>query len=284
MPTNGLFVADVLDPNFSVELDETNAPVLVGTVSATTTDFVVTMYAYNASGDAKINFIDDAGKPVVGAPIATMGGQVGDAFSYDPPAIPGYVYNGGTVNGVLTDTLQVIDVVYTRVETKVTVSYVNEQGEKLQDDSVFTGKFGEVSSFKAPEISGYDLIQKDGENFTSTSKEIAVKHGESDQQVTLVYRNQVATTPVTPVPTPEPTPVTSTTEESKADQKEELPKTGTQETTTTQTTQNKAATPAKETALPKTGEKSNIALLAVGTAFVAMAAFVFKKKRETKEV
>lgn len=69
LPTNGYFVVDTpVDSGFFVELDADLNPYLVGPVTAATTNFTVTMRAFNASGDAQINFVDEAGNPVAGAP------------------------------------------------------------------------------------------------------------------------------------------------------------------------------------------------------------------------
>ncbi|WP_321387330.1 hypothetical protein, partial [uncultured Enterococcus sp.] len=58
LPTNGYFVVDTpVGSGFSVELDASNNPVLVGEITSASADFTVTMRAFNASGDAQINFV-----------------------------------------------------------------------------------------------------------------------------------------------------------------------------------------------------------------------------------
>ncbi|MBL1225415.1 MucBP domain-containing protein [Enterococcus sp. BWR-S5] len=187
LPTNGYFVVDTpVGSGFSVELDASNNPVLVGEVTSASADFTVTMRAFNASGDAQINFVDEAGNAVAGAPSVMLGGEVGDVVSYDPPVIPGYTYSGGTVSVTLTDTLQTVNVVYTRIETTLTVTYLDQAGNQLIADETYTGKFGEVYEFTPASFSGLELISMNGAPFTTADLPIVVSMGETDQHMVLV--------------------------------------------------------------------------------------------------
>lgn len=260
LPTNGYFVVDTpVGSGFSVELDENMNPYLVGTVTAATADFTVTMRAFNASGDAQINFVDEAGNPVAGAPSVMLGGEVGDVVSYDPPVIPGYTYSGGTVSVTLTDALQTIDVVYTRIETTLTVTYLDEAGNQLIADETYTGKFGEVYAFTPASFSGLELISLNGAPFSSADLPITVEMGETDQHMVLVYGVPAVEVPGSPGQPSQVQPV-NTVVEVRPEVKPVY---------------------AKKT-LPETGEKENMVAAAAGMILVAQAAYILKKKKENE--
>ncbi|WP_086348382.1 MucBP domain-containing protein [Candidatus Enterococcus clewellii] len=271
LPTNGYFVVDTpVNSGFSVELDENLNPYLVGTVTAATTDFTVTMRAFNASGDAQINFVDEAGNPVNGAPNVMLGGEVGEVVSYDPPVIPGYTYSGGTVSVTLTDTLQEIPVVYTRVETKLTVTYLDTAGNPLIADETYTGKYGEVYAFTPASFSGLELISFNGAPFSEADLPITVTMGETDQHFVLVYGAPVVIDEPAPYEPSQIDPVVPVVEEVRP----------AVQPMATKEVKPKSAKVKKS--LPETGEKENMVVAAAGMILVAQAAYVLKKKKENE--
>ena len=262
LPTNGYFVLDTpVDSGFSVELDENVNPILVGTLTADSKDFEVIMRPFNASGDAQINFIDEEGNPVIGAPNVLLGGEVGDQYSYDPPVLAGYTYSGGTVTGTLTDTLQTIDVVYTRVQTNVTFLYVDEAGNQIPEliPDTFQVKYGEIWDVTPAKASDWELVSVNGQPYTEADLPIVVTGGEADQTFVLAHRQkgaEVIVDPVTPpaaaVATPAVTPALAT-----------------------------PPLKVERGTLPKTGEEENSIIASVaGVMVVAQAAYVLKKKHE----
>lgn len=270
LPTNGYFVVDTpVNSGFSVELDENLNPYLVGTVTAATTNFTVTMRAFNASGDAQINFVDEAGNPVNGAPNVMLGGEVGEVVSYDPPVIPGYTYSGGTVSVTLTDTLQEIPVVYTRVETTLTVTYLDTAGNRLiEKDEIYTGKYGEVYAFTPASFSGWELISFNGAPFSEADLPITVTMGETDQHFVLVYGERTVIAEPAPYEPSQIDPVVPVVEEVRP---------------AVQPMATKEVKPAKaKKSLPETGEKENMVVAAAGMILVAQAAYVLKKKKENE--
>lgn len=240
---------------FEVVYDpDSDAAYFIGALDANVPYLSVTVRLVDLAGEVAVNFVDDAGNPVIGAAIVTLGGEVGDVVTYTPAEIAGYTYNGGDVTVTLTEEEQEVTVVYERVTTNLTVICQDEAGNKLMEDQVFEGKFAEMYTLTPARISGYTLQSANG---AAVDGPINIEFTESDQTMVLVYSKHV--TPVVPA---EPE-ITPTTPEPQIE------------------TMNAPKAAVEEKELPETGEgQANGMLTVIGTMMVVSMAYIVKKKHD----
>ncbi|GAB6092382.1 MucBP domain-containing protein [Furfurilactobacillus curtus] len=136
-----------------------------------------------------INYVDAAGNQL--SPSDTLSDQVvGTMASATAKNIDGYTVDQATKTANVTDSGATITFVYTKnapAQSTVTIHFVDENGNKLDNDLTLTGTTGDNFSFAAPsEINGYDLVGDSSINgmYTAGGSDITVKYAKH------VYANQ----------------------------------------------------------------------------------------------
>ena len=143
-------------------------------------------------GSVVANYVDEEGN-VISDQVITIG-NIGDPYSTEQKAIPGYTFKEiqGSASGQFTDKEQTVTYVYTKdpvVGGSVLVKYVDEAGNTLSDNVVKSGNIGDDYSTEQKAIPGYTFKEVQG----SASGQFTDK----EQTITYVYtKNSV--TPVKP--------------------------------------------------------------------------------------
>ena len=220
-----------------------------------------------AGGNVTVKYVDGAGNTI--SDNVVKSGNIGDDYSTDQKAIPGYTFKEvqGSASGQFTDKEQTITYVYTKdpvAGANVTAKYVDENGKTISDDVVKNGNVGDSYTTEQKAIPGYTFKAVQGNptgQFTSDA-----------QTVTYIYTKN-SLTPVKPT-----------------------------EPGTTQTNENNTETPVKNTtnvslhnnvstlgsvsttnekSLPTTGEKpANWAVVVGGLITLTAATVLYLLKRK----
>lgn len=264
----GYVVSAISDASFFSSYDSTTKLARIyGTLSPAVTDLTVTV-APTTEASVLINFVDAAGDPMINQSSVLLTGVSGDAYKYQTPTITGYSGGGTELTGTYTDELVSIDVVYTPVETTLTVVYLDEAGNKLKDDETFTGKYGEVYNLTPAWFVGLDLLSLNGTAMTEADLPVEVTMTDADQTFTFVFGKRVTyvpapVDPVAPLADPIADPAPNVTQPVSV-------------------AVTKVADPAPlQDKLPETGTKENSMLITMaGIALVVQGAYVFKKRQE----
>ena len=158
-----------------------------GSASGTFTDQAQTVtYVYTkdpvAGGDVTAKYVDTDGNAISDNVIQS--GSIGDAYSTEQKAIPGYTFKEvqGSASGQFTDKEQTITYVYTKdpvAGANVTAKYVDENGKTISDDVVKNGNVGDSYTTEQKAIPGYTFKEIQG----SASGQFTDK----EQTVTYVY-------------------------------------------------------------------------------------------------
>ena len=145
-----------------------------------------------AGGNVTVKYVDGAGNTI--SDNVVKSGNIGDDYSTDQKAIPGYTFKEvqGSASGQFTDQEQTVTYVYTKdpvAGANVTAKYVDENGKTISDDVVKNGNIGDDYSTEQKAIPGYTFKEVQG----SASGQFTDK----EQTITYVYtKNSV--TPVKP--------------------------------------------------------------------------------------
>ena len=221
-----------------------------------------------AGANVTAKYVDEAGKTI--SDDVVKNGNVGDSYTTEQKAIPGYTFKEiqGSASGQFTDQEQTVTYVYTKdpvAGANVTAKYVDENGKTISDDVVKNGNIGDDYSTEQKAIPGYTL------NFIKYSAS-GGQFTDKEQTITYVYTKNS----VTPVKPTEPG--------------------------TTQTNENNTETPVKNTtnvslhnnvstlgsvsttnekSLPTTGEKpANWAVVVGGLITLTAATVLYLLKRK----
>ena len=121
-------------------------------------------------------------------------GNIGDDYSTDQKAIPGYTFKEvqGSASGQFTDQEQTVTYVYTKDPVaggNVTVKYVDGAGNTISDNVVKSGNIGDDYSTDQKAIPGYTFKEVQG----SASGQFT----DQEQTVTYIYTKN-SLTPVKP--------------------------------------------------------------------------------------
>ena len=260
-----------LDDNYWVTLflDSNNIDLELKTSAGTVTvfDSEKVVELPENEGSVVANYVDEEGN-VISDQVITIG-NIGDPYSTEQKAIPGYTFKEiqGSASGQFTDKEQTVTYVYTKdpvVGGNVTAKYVDGAGNTLSDNVVKSGNIGDDYSTEQKAIPGYTFKEVQG----SASGQFT----DQEQTITYVYTKNS----VTPVKPTEPG--------------------------TTQTNENNTETPVKNTtnvslhnnvstlgsvsttnekSLPTTGEKpANWAVVVGGLITLTAATVLYLLKRK----
>ena len=144
-------------------------------------------------GSVLVKYVDEAGNTL--SDNVVKSGNIGDDYSTEQKAIPGYTFKEvqGSASGQFTDQEQTVTYVYTKdpvAGANVTAKYVDENGKTISDDVVKNGNIGDDYSTEQKAIPGYTL------NFIKYSAS-GGQFTDKEQTITYVYtKNSV--TPVKP--------------------------------------------------------------------------------------
>ncbi|MDB7636267.1 MucBP domain-containing protein, partial [Lactococcus garvieae] len=100
-------------------------------------------------GSATIEYVYADGSQA--AEPGAQSGRVGADYGFDAPDKPGYTktVTGDALSGILGDQPKHIIVTYTPIEQTIEVHHVDEQGNKLADDTTMTGVTGDTATAEA---------------------------------------------------------------------------------------------------------------------------------------
>ena len=146
-----------------------------------------------AGANVTVKYVDENGKTI--SDDVVKNGNIGDDYSTEQKAIPGYTFKEvqGSASGQFTDQEQTVTYVYTKdpvAGANVTAKYVDENGKTISDDVVKNGNIGDDYSTEQKAIPGYTL------NFIKYSAS-GGQFTDKEQTITYVYtKNSV--TPVKP--------------------------------------------------------------------------------------
>ncbi|MCQ2457389.1 MAG: MucBP domain-containing protein, partial [Clostridia bacterium] len=101
----------------------------------------------------------------------------GEQFHIPSPVIPGYTVDIRIVEGTMGTRDVVYDVIYTPVEHKLVIRYVDEDGEPVHNPHTETHKTGEHYEVESPDIEGY----------TTTTKIVEGDMPGHDTVITVIY-------------------------------------------------------------------------------------------------
>lgn len=117
-----------------------------------------------------------------------INGQIGDEFEIEKPNIPGYKVDKvvGEEKGHIDEDVKVIKVVYDPIknneglESSVIAKYVDENGNTIHFDNLYSGQVGSQYTTKSETIKGYKLVKIEG-----NQKGV---YGDNIKVVTYVYK------------------------------------------------------------------------------------------------
>jgi len=135
-----------------------------------------------AGGTVTARYVDESGNPITEN--AVFIGNVGESYTTEQKIIAGYTYKEvqGNPTGTFTEEEQIVTYVYTKNPVAggtVTARYVDESGNPITENAVFTGNVGENYTTEPKIIVGYTFKEVQGK---STGIFI-----ESEQTITYVY-------------------------------------------------------------------------------------------------
>ncbi|OTN88921.1 hypothetical protein A5819_001413 [Enterococcus sp. 7E2_DIV0204] len=190
-------------------------------------------------------YVDNKGNVISGDVVLTD--NVGEKYTTEQKKIVGYTFKEvqGNASGIFTDQEQTVTYVYTKNSVAggtVTTRYVDESGNPISENTVFTGNIGESYTTEQKIIADYTFKEVQG-NPTGTFTE-------EEQTINYVYKENKKET-------------NNTTGPSDNDQ---LPK------------KNETS---NQKMLPKTGEKENRLLIIVGILLSSSLLLVFFYGKET---
>lgn len=118
-------------------------------------------------------------------------GKSGNTYKIEPEKIAGYELKEtkGNKEGIFNETLQTVTFIYKKSEVAtgiVTIIYVDENGNKLRTNDIYSGKVGEGYKLEARKITGYQLKEVKGS--------LEGKYSDVGQMMTLVYKKETAAT------------------------------------------------------------------------------------------
>ena len=93
-------------------------------------------------------------------------GLAGDTYTTEQIIIPGYTFiqSTGNTSGNIVEGATEVVYYYERTEAGgVYVTYIDEEGNKIENDETFTGKVGDRYETEQKDIYGYDLVRVEGE-------------------------------------------------------------------------------------------------------------------------
>ena len=162
-----------LDDNYWVTLflDSNNIDLELKTSAGTVTGFdseKVVELPEN-EGSVVANYVDEEGN-VISDQVITIG-NIGDPYSTEQKAIPGYTFKEiqGSASGQFTDKEQTVTYVYTKdpvAGANVTAKYVDENGKTISDDVVKNGNVGDSYTTEQKAIPGYTFWAVEAGNST----------------------------------------------------------------------------------------------------------------------
>jgi uncharacterized surface anchored protein len=151
-----------------------------------TSDAQTVTYVYTkdpvAGGNVTVKYVDGAGNTI--SDNVVKSGNIGDDYSTDQKAIPGYTFKEvqGSASGQFTYQEQTVIYVYTKdpvAGANVTAKYVDENGNTISDNVVKSGNIGDDYSTDQKAIPGYTFKEVQG----SASGQFT----DQEQTVTYVY-------------------------------------------------------------------------------------------------
>ena len=145
----------------------------------TAADQTVKYYYKKIITDINVEYVDTDGNPL--KPSDKITGEYEDPYKTTPKDIPGYdlVATPENATGIHTEADQTVSYVYKKKETKVTVNYVDEQGNPLADNDLINGLFDDPYNTTPKEIPGYTV--------KTVPANASGKHTVEPTEVTYVY-------------------------------------------------------------------------------------------------
>ncbi|AWF94676.1 MucBP domain-containing protein [Weissella cibaria] len=140
-------------------------------------------------GSATIEYVYADGSQA--ADPGAQSGRIGADYGFDAPDKPGYTktMTGDALSGILGDQPKHIIVTYTPIEQTIKVHHVDEQGNKLADDTTMTGVTGDTATAEAYDtIKGYKVKGASEQSVTFAK----------DGDVTFVYTKNTKKVTVVP--------------------------------------------------------------------------------------
>ena len=176
-----------LDDNYWVTLflDSNNIDLELKTSGGTITGFDSEKIVELPENEGSVvaNYVDEEGN-VISDQVITIG-NIGDPYSTEQKAIPGYTFKEiqGSASGQFTDKEQTVTYVYTKdpvAGANVTAKYVDENGKTISDDVVKNGNVGDSYTTEQKAIPGYTFWAVEAGNSTGQFTSDA-------QTVTYIY-------------------------------------------------------------------------------------------------
>ena len=158
-----------------------------------TEDAIVVDYIYNLKGSKVIvNYINEAGNKLTESII--IDGKTFDKYETEAKAFYGYELIAVPENatGEMTEDVIVVNYIYKLKDATVTINYVNEKGESLEESIVIEGKVFDKYTSEAKDIYGYELIEiPNNAQGEMTEEPIVVNYIYSlkDTKVIVNYKN-----------------------------------------------------------------------------------------------
>lgn len=127
-----------------------------------------------------VNYVDEKGVKLADSSISK--GKFGEVYETEKKKIKGYelVEIPANASGKHGEEDITVTYVYRLIESKLTVNYVEEDGNKLAEPIKSIGKYGEEYSTEKKEFEGYELV--------AVPSNASGEYGEEDITVTYVYR------------------------------------------------------------------------------------------------
>lgn len=165
-------------------VDDSKLPVETGQFTSSSKTIT---YVYNQiAGDVVIKYRDVDNNQLPNRQDRVLSGYVGDQFTIEEIVIPGYEIesNGGLITGVYTANTQEITIKYNKVAGNVVVQYLDENENKIIEDSVLTDDVGEEFIVSQRVFAYRELIKVEGtEQSTFTENDQIIKYYYSKEKV-----------------------------------------------------------------------------------------------------
>lgn len=182
--TNFIVTAPTVTGYIPVDATKTiTAAQCQNTTNPTTTDSLT--FLYNKAVKYTVEYKDASGEAIKTA--ETKEGAVGDSITETAAEIEGFTLNSDSSVTITLDadeTKNVITFTYDKNGDYVTytVSYVDEEGNSLAENTIGTGLVGEVVPIQALEIEGYTLADEED------TVELTLSANEEENFVEFVYK------------------------------------------------------------------------------------------------
>ena len=153
----------------------------------------------NIMGQVKVKYVDEEGNSLLpeGEEELLLEGKVGNSYETEEKEFPGYTLERveGKTEGEYTEEEQIVVYHYKKAQGKVTVRYVDEDGNDIENPvdtegnpvknpEVKTGEVGSSYTTERKELEGYEYVETQGDEQGTFTEE--------EQEVVYVYKKLTA--------------------------------------------------------------------------------------------